>query len=263
LLLIVGVIITIIIKYLGIKVPSAYTPAAILTSIAIPLISYFVILGILAVIISAVKRSIRQHWFAVLAWLFFIAGMFDLVVGGYNVFILRPKLERDIASLVESGALDNSRKAVSQRTPVIRTINGKLVDYSIHYDSTKWTRDSDTMGDAEYMFAHIDGDVGAMVIAERIPLPQKTLRATVIENIKAVSSGFELLGEEPVVVTGASGFRLRFRAKIDGVDLTYSGLYCSGKDATIQLITFTGSNLFEQYREDMEDFQRGLIVATP
>ena len=75
------------------------------------LFSYFVILSIVAIIISAICRNVRKYWFSVLAWLFLIAGVFDTVAGGIDAFILQPRIKR--ASLNDYHFL-NSHTAFSE-----------------------------------------------------------------------------------------------------------------------------------------------------
>jgi len=87
-LLIVGAVSTSIMGFLSIRVLSDYTPAAIMMLIVLPLFTYSVILGFIALIIALVRRSIRKHWFVAFAWLFFIAGMSEIAVKGYTVFVL-------------------------------------------------------------------------------------------------------------------------------------------------------------------------------
>jgi hypothetical protein len=70
-----------------------------------PPVSYFVVLSIVALISSAISRNIRKFWFPVLAWLFLAAGIFDIVVGGFNEFVLLPRINQNIEELVRSGKL--------------------------------------------------------------------------------------------------------------------------------------------------------------
>ena len=105
-LLIIGIIATITAQCFKMHNPSAYTFGGILAFILIQPVSYFVILSIIGLIIAAIRRNIRKFWFPILAWLFLVAGLFDIVIGGFNEFVLRPKANQAIEELVRSGKLE-------------------------------------------------------------------------------------------------------------------------------------------------------------
>lgn len=107
-LLIVGIIATITTQCFKMHNPSAYTLGGLLAFILIQPVSYFVILSIVALIVAAIRRNIRKFWFPILAWLFLVAGLFDIVIGGFNEFVLRPKANQAIKELVRSGKLEVS-----------------------------------------------------------------------------------------------------------------------------------------------------------
>ncbi len=105
-LLIAGIIATITAQCFKMHNPSAYTLGGLLAFILIQPVSYFVILSIVALIVAAIRRNIRKFWFPILAWLFLVAGLFDIVIGGFNEFVLLPKANQAIEELVRSGKLE-------------------------------------------------------------------------------------------------------------------------------------------------------------
>lgn len=105
-LLIIGIIATITAQCFKMHNPSAYTLGGLLAFILIQPVSYFVILSIIGLIVAAIRRNIRKFWFPILAWLFLVAGLFDIVIGGFNEFVLRPKANQAIEELVRSGKLE-------------------------------------------------------------------------------------------------------------------------------------------------------------
>ena len=105
-LLIIGIIATITAQCFKMHNPSAYTLGGILAFILIQPVSYFVILSIISLIVAAIRRNIRKFWFPILAWLFLVAGLFDIAIGGFNELVLRPKANQAIEELVQSGKLE-------------------------------------------------------------------------------------------------------------------------------------------------------------
>lgn len=53
---------------------------------------------------------------------------------------------------------------------------------------------------------------------------------------------------------------LRLEGKTNGIAFTYLGYYYSSPSGTVQVITYTGQNLFQEYRHDFEDFLNGFHV---
>ncbi len=104
-LLTVGVIAVVVGRCFEMHDPSAYTFGGILGFLLMPPVSYLVILGIVALVVAALRGSIRKHWFSSLAWLFLLAGLFDIVVKGYNQFVLRPKLNQAVEDLARRGKI--------------------------------------------------------------------------------------------------------------------------------------------------------------
>lgn len=104
--LVIGILATIIAECFGIRNPSAYTLGGLAAKILIRPIIYFIILGLIALAVS--NRNVRKHWFPILAWLFLIAGLFDIGMSSFNNFVLRPKLDKNIKELVKSGKLRDS-----------------------------------------------------------------------------------------------------------------------------------------------------------
>lgn len=105
-LLSIGVLAVVVGRCFEMDDPSAYTIGGILGFFLSPAVFYLVILGIVALVVAALRGSIKKHWFSTLAWLFLIAGLFDIVVKGYNEFVLRPKLNQAVEDLARTGKID-------------------------------------------------------------------------------------------------------------------------------------------------------------
>jgi hypothetical protein len=110
-LLAVGIIATVIAQCFGIRNPNAYTVGALAAVALSQPIAYFVVLGIVALIVAAIRRNVKRFWFPVLAWLFLLAGLFDIVVKGYTDLILRPQIDQGIQELIKNGKVDLSQQA--------------------------------------------------------------------------------------------------------------------------------------------------------
>lgn len=53
---------------------------------------------------------------------------------------------------------------------------------------------------------------------------------------------------------------LQMAGTLSGIRFTYFGYYYSSPNGTVQLITYTSSNLFKEYADDLEDFLNGFVI---
>lgn len=109
-LLSIGILATCVGSLLQLHNPSAYTVGGLLGFFLAPLVGYSLILGAIALVVAAFRRSIKRYWFPALAWLFLLAGLFDVAAKGYMEFILRPQLDAKIRTLVDNGKLPSLAK---------------------------------------------------------------------------------------------------------------------------------------------------------
>ena len=72
--------------------------SVVATDVFARLVIYCVILGGIAGLCAACDRN-KKLWFPVMAWLFLVAGTFDVVASGVHEFIVRPKVESVIEDL--------------------------------------------------------------------------------------------------------------------------------------------------------------------
>lgn len=142
------------------------------------------------------------------------------------------------------------------------TVTGANVNYSISYNTSKWTATSAGVGeDAEYEFEHVDGDVYALVIPERIELDYDTLKQIALENAQAVAPDAQILMEENRTVNGVDVLAMKISGTLYGIAFEYYGYYYGGSAGTIQFITYTSQNLTSAYEADLTELLNGLTIT--
>ncbi len=151
--------------------------------------------------------------------------------------------------------------AASYRKPDNATIvfKPKGDRFLIWYDPTIWHEKKSSESDKP-TFVHKDGDIGAMVIAERVSMSLKALKEMVIKSAREAAPDARITHEETRRVNGRNILCLRMQGTIDGIEFVYYGYYYAGKAGVIQHITFAPSNLFAEYEPDMLNFLNGLII---
>ena len=140
-------------------------------------------------------------------------------------------------------------------------LKGKRVKYGLWYDRSKWLLDQNIDNtSAEYELTHVEGDRYVVIIPERLQIPLETLGIAAIANAKKAAPDTRIPFEEKRIVNGKEILCLRMDATIQGIPVSYINYYYSGKAGAVQLMTYTGQNLVEEYQPDMMDLLNGLEI---
>lgn len=140
-------------------------------------------------------------------------------------------------------------------------LKGKRVKYGLWYDRSKWLLDQNIDNtSAEYELTHVEGDRYVVIIPERLQIPLETLGIAAIANAKKAAPDTRITFEEKRIVNGKEILCLRMDATIQGISVSYINYYYSGKAGAVQLMTYTGQNLIEEYQSDMMDLLNGLEI---
>ena len=143
-------------------------------------------------------------------------------------------------------------------THLVRSQRG---GFGIWLDNSKWriqkTRQS---ADTQFEFRHRKGQAYAMVIAERISMSLEALKMVAIKNVEAVGKKVRVVSEEKRLINGNEVLMLKISAVIQSIPFIYYNYYYTGKIGSIQFITYTGANLFEEYKADFEDLLNGFVI---
>ena len=133
-------------------------------------------------------------------------------------------------------------------------------DFVIWYDDTKWQLENRPNDDDRLHFRLKHTDGYAMVLAEGLPMPLETLKMIALKNAKDAAPDAKLVSEEVRTVNGKEVVALVIEGTVSGIPFRYYGYYYSGKQGTIQFITFTGQNLFDKYKADFTNLLNGLEI---
>lgn len=140
-------------------------------------------------------------------------------------------------------------------------VKSKLVSSGVYINPKKWKfiklEDSE---DAEYQFELKSGDAYAILITEKIEIALINLKEIAIDNAKSAATGVEVQAEEYRMINGRKMLMLKFKGEIQGMKITYMGYYYSYEGGTIQLLSFTGNNLFDEFEEELESLLNGLVM---
>jgi hypothetical protein len=138
-------------------------------------------------------------------------------------------------------------------TQEIDLLNGRA---AVWCDPAKW-KETKSTDPGRRNFSHSSGDGYASIISERIEIPVEKLRDIALSNARQAAPDVRIVEEQKRRVNGTDVVLLRMEGSTTGIKFTYLGYYYGGPLGTIQVITWTGQNVFSEYRKDFEDFLNG------
>lgn len=139
-------------------------------------------------------------------------------------------------------------------------VKSSKVNVGVWINPKEWVFTKGKEGEAaEYQFRKKDGDLYAILITEKLEIPIETLKEVALGNARSAAPDIRLLKEEYRTVNGKKLLMMQMNGTIQGMKFTYYSYYYSSSNGTIQLITYTGENLFNSYLNDIERFLNGFV----
>lgn len=131
--------------------------------------------------------------------------------------------------------------------------------YTLRYASDIWSQSPTRLSpDSELELVHKNKCAWVVTIWEPIEAPPDKLEELSLKN-------FSSAGTSPVVVEegwkSLSGKKIRFAifsTVAEGIPVMYYAYFVSGSTGSIQALTYTGKNMFEQMRPELERLLNGL-----
>tara|TARA_B110000977_G_C10912787_1_gene429964 strand:- start:179 stop:808 length:630 start_codon:yes stop_codon:yes gene_type:complete len=163
-------------------------------------------------------------------------------------------------SIIENSVIPVNDKEFFKGKKSTFLVKSKKLNVGIWINPKSWSFTKGTDNDAfEFQFQKKGDDLYAMLISEKMQIPIETLKGIAIENAKSAAPDIKVIKEEYRNVNGIQVLMLQMSGTIQGMRFTYYGYYYSNSNGTIQLLTYTGENLFNNYLNDIEVFLNGLV----
>ena len=166
--------------------------------------------------------------------------------------------------------VDNSEETLTTKKDTIEYKRPKSYDFlmkserikcGIYMDGKKWSVEKNTKeGPEEYNFTLKEQDAYAMIIPEKIEVPLQNLKNIAISNARSAAPDIKVINEEFRRVNGKVFYCMQMEGTIQGIMFTYLSYYYTSKGGTIQFISYTSKNLFEQYKGEMNNLLNGLTI---
>jgi len=128
-------------------------------------------------------------------------------------------------------------------------------------DPQKWERASSEDNPIKIDFNHKKGEAYAILIAERVSFSMELLKKAAVANAKKAMPDVKIASEEKRVVKGKELLCLKLTGTFQGTPYIYYGYYYGGSGRSLQVVTYTASNLFDEFKQDFDDFLNGTRIG--
>lgn len=163
-------------------------------------------------------------------------------------------------SLVEAKTIEVNEKKFTKSKSASFLVKSKKLNIGVWINPKHWTFERANENDAsEFNFTRKGEDLYAMLISEKMEIPIVTLKQVAFENAREVAPDIKIVNEEYRFVNGIMVYMMQMNGSIQGMRVTYCGYYYSNSNGTIQLITYTAANLFDDYKDQVEELLNGLV----
>ena len=113
--------------------------------------------------------------------------------------------------------------------------------------------------EADIALQLINGDAYAMVIYEELEIPIEHLSQIAIDNAVNVAPDIKMIDREYRVVNGDTLIWMRMDGTTQGMKISYYSYYFSNTKGSVQFHTFTGQNLIDKYKKEIDNVLNGFI----
>ncbi|MCS7074722.1 MAG: hypothetical protein NZ108_09670, partial [Bacteroidia bacterium] len=149
-------------------------------------------------------------------------------------------------------------KKGSQSTFLVKS---NIVNAGVFLNPATWDfKKAETNESAEFQFKHKNKDAYGLWIPERIEVPLESLRNIALENAKSAAPDIEIVKEEYRTVNGKKVLMMCMDGTLQGMKFSYLGYYYAGENTAIQFLTYTTTNLMNEYMKDFEDLLNRFVV---
>lgn len=129
----------------------------------------------------------------------------------------------------------------------------------LFYNPKKWKVEKQEEG-GRTSLEHVEGDGYALIISERAEIPLESLKKIALSNARDSAADAEIVYEDKRKVNGKDVVVLKLKGTISDFRFFNLGYYYSGKEGTIQAVTYTAQNLFDEFKPDFEELLNGLVI---
>ncbi|MGE4183211.1 MAG: hypothetical protein AB7J34_25615 [Limisphaerales bacterium] len=176
-------------------------------------------------------------------------------------------LKSTTTSSIEDEVLTELGGIRLRRPAELRLLQGRA---TVRYESTSWRvmSEEELVGDqspnqrqdtgfSRDGLAHADGDLWFMVVSERIEIPVEKMPDIGLQNARSMDPDVIVTRRGSRTVNGRRMLFQEMEGTFNGIPLTFVGHYYSSPIGTFQLLGWTGRNLIDEKRDELDQLVSG------
>ena len=129
--------------------------------------------------------------------------------------------------------------------------------FSINPKKWKFKKNANGQKAAEYSFEFKNGDLYGMAISEQVEIGVEDLVKIAFDNAKDAAPDAKVVKKEYRTVNGHKVIYMEMVGTIQSIKFKYLGYYYSNSTGSTQYLAYTGTNLVEKYKTDIDNFLNG------
>jgi hypothetical protein len=127
-------------------------------------------------------------------------------------------------------------------------------------DPKKWSFEKSVGNEeSEYNLDFKDGDLYGLIISERAFIPLETMLVVALENAREIAPDIRIVNKEYRNVNGNKVLLIHMVGTTQGIIFFYYGYYFSNSTGTVQFLTYSSNNVFDEYKNDCEELLNGFV----
>jgi len=132
--------------------------------------------------------------------------------------------------------------------------------FAINSKKWKFKKNENGHESAEYTFELKNGDLYGMAISEQVEIDVEELAKIAFDNAKGAAPDTEIVKKEYRIVNGNKVIYMEMVGTIQSIKFKYLGYYFSNSSGSTQYLAYTGNNLVDKYKTDINNFLNGFSV---
>ena len=160
-------------------------------------------------------------------------------------------------------SIDSTFRVLELPEVLDKVINKGEDFYSLQYDSKSWQRvpPASINPAATYTFSDESQNIFAMVIAEAVEIGTENVYKFALQNAEEnIGSSPKVINAGWVKVNGREMINAQYNIDMNGLKFTFNSLFYSSELGTIQFMTWTFTNLFEEKKSVLDGILAGLSI---
>ena len=140
-------------------------------------------------------------------------------------------------------------------------VKSTKIPVGVYINPNEWKfRKSVDNEDAEYEFQHKTFDIYGLLIPESTQIPIETLKGIALDNARTAAPDIVIDDQEYRTVNDNYLLMMQLKGSVQGIKIIYRGFYYSNEHGTVQLIMYTGQNMLDKVKPEIEKFMSGFVT---